>query len=669
MAGEKVPAATDSMTTINNLLTTLGGTKTTTNAGNTAALEQVIADMRGQNPAAMLQSIFQQAGAQIPGIQGALGRSVGARSSKNSAVNAALQKLLASTTIAAQDQLVKQQLAQMQAQVPAAQAIAQTTQGTTKTNGTNLGEASKNLAILQLLSKSGILEKLGLGEAAKSMTGAAPAQATGPMQGPAAMAAAPAQMTGEMAPMQFPDLLMAASQEQAATQFPDLMMPDVGSGASSSPVTSQPNLDMFDLGSVTDMGPPQTAPVFYGDVIPGLEEWVLPVEEVYDNYADGGLIGRDGKKAAMEPEDDSEDMAEARDQVKFDDGFTANALMDSFRKLLGDSLGKPENYADGGVITAPGARRSSNPSITTEVITGTSAATGNSLSALTAALSTPVASSNPNKVSKPQAAGQTGSTADIGIPSIESGGQGNTAGTFGGGTGSFSPLSPSNRSAVQTAAQINALSGFTGGPSIPGFGLAAGLISAPTAEAAAKVGLTAAGNAITPGLGSLAGFALDPSLKAGVNALAALNPATAATNIGLSLFGLPTLGEITTNAKESLSPNNPMSPAQTQIAKDFAAAVAAGNTGSDVDFGAGNAPGTGNADGGRDSATGGGFMADGGKVKGKGSGISDNITINASAGEYMMSKDVVDTLGVEFFDALQAAFHTPAAVQKAMGAR
>ena len=62
-------------------------------------------------------------------------------------------------------------------------------------------------------------------------------------------------------------------------------------------------------------------------------------------------------------------------------------------------------------------------------------------------------------------------------------------------------------------------------------------------------------------------------------------------------------------------------------------------------------------------------MADGGKVKGKGSGISDNITINASAGEYMMSKDVVDTLGVEFFDALQAAFHTPAAVQKAMGAR
>lgn len=665
MAGEKVTASADPMATINAMLTTLGGTKTTTSPGNTAALEQIIAGMQAQNPAAMLQSIFQQAGAQIPGIQGALGRSVGARSGSNSAVNAALQKLLASTTIAAQDQLVKQQLAQMQAQVPAAQAIAQTTQGTTQTKGTDLGEASKNLAILQLLSKSGILEKLGLGDAAKSMTGAVPAQSTGPMQGPAAMAAAPAQMTSAMAPTQFPDLLMAASQEQAATQFPDLMMPEVVGGAVSSPVVSQPNLDMFDLGSVTDMGPPQTAPVFYGDVIPGLEEYVLPLAQTYDSYADGGLIGRDGKKAAMEPEDESEDMAEARDQVKFDDGFTANALMDSFRKLLGDSLGKSENYADGGLIQAAGARRSSNPTITPAIPTGTSAATGNSLSALTAALSTPVASSNPNKVSSSQVV----STADVGIPGIESGGQGNTTGTFGGGTGSFSPLSPSNRSAVQTATQINALSGLTGGPSIPGFGLAAGLISAPTAEAAAKVGLTAAGNAITPGLGSLAGFAMNPSLASGVNSLSALNPATAIANIGLSLTGSASLGEIAQNIADKMSPNNPMSSTQTQIAKDFAAALAAENTGSDVDFGAGNAPGTGNVDGGRDSATGGGFMADGGKVKGKGSGISDNITINASAGEYMMSKDVVDTLGVEFFDALQAAFHTPAAVQKAMGAR
>lgn len=675
MAGEKVTTSADPMATINAMLTTLGGTKTTTSPGNTAALERVIADMRGQDPAAMLQSIFQQAGAQIPGIQSALGRSVGARTNRNSAVNAALQKLLSQTTITAQDQLVKQQLAQLQAQVPAAQAIAQATQGTTKTTGTDIGEASKNLAILQLLSKSGILEKLGLGEAAKSMTGAAPTQAAGPMQTAAAPAvAAPAQMTGEMAPTQFPDLLMAASQGQA-------IAPDFTTGAVSTPVTSQPSLDVFDLGSVTDMGPPQTAPVFYGDVIPGLEEYVLPTTEIYDNYADGGLIGRDGKKAEMEPEDESEDLAEVKDQVKFDAGFTANAFMDEFRKLLGDSLGKPQNYADGGVISAAGSRRSSNPTITPVAPVGTSAATGNSLSALTAALGMPtVASSNANKVSKPQ----TGSTPGAGMAVTEGGGQGNTTGSFGTSTGSFSPLDASTRSAVQTAAQLNALSGLTGGASIPGLGLAAGLISAPTVADAAKVGLTAAGNAITPGLGSLAGFAMNPSLASGINALSALNPATAIANIGLSLTGNATLGEIAQNIADKANPNNPMSPTQTQAAADFNAGLIGGlvspSTGlqgsgltgqtglygdAAVDFG-----GTSSSGGGMTGAdavgSGSGYMADGGKIKGPGTGISDSIKINASKGEYMMSKDVVDTLGVEFFDALQAAFHTPAAVQKAM---
>ena len=328
MAGEKVQAPTDPMAGINAMLTTLGGTKTTTNAGNTAALEQAIAGMRAQDPAAMLQSIFQQAGAQIPGIQSALSRSIGARTDKNSAVNAALQKLLASTTVGAQDQLVKQQLAQLTAQVAPAAEIARTTQGTTKSTGTDLGEASKNLAILQLLSKSGILEKLGLGDAAKSMTGSAPAQAAGPTQGPAPMAAAPAQMTsaapaqmaGEMAPTQFPDLLMA---------------PDAGYGVTTSPVAPRTNLDVFDLSSVTGMGPAQTNPVAFGDVIPGLEEWVLPVTDTYNEfYADGGLIGRDGKKAPMEPEDDKDDTAEALANARFDAGFTANVVMDEFRKLL-----------------------------------------------------------------------------------------------------------------------------------------------------------------------------------------------------------------------------------------------------------------------------------------------------------------------------------------------
>lgn len=739
MAGEKVTTSADPMATINAMLTTLGGTKTTTSPGNTAALERVIADMRGQDPAAMLQSIFQQAGAQIPGIQSALSRSVGARTNRNSAVNAALQKLLASTTITAQDQLVKQQLAQMQAQVPAAQAIAQTTQGTTQTKGTDIGEASKNLAILQLLSKSGILEKLGLGDAAKSMTGAAPSQATGPMQSVTAPAA-PAQITGEIASTQFPDLLMAASQGQAftPTQFPDLIMPEVGGGAVSTPVTSQPSLDMFDLSSVTDMGPPQTAPVFYGDVIPGLEEYVLPVVQDYNEfYADGGLVGRDGKKAEMEPEDESEDLAEVKDQVKFDAGFTANAFMDNFRKLLGDSLGKSDNYADGGVITAPGARRSSSPMANLNSRSLTGALSGNALAAMLAATSAPTYATN--KVSQPgvQPIVASRPTTTATIPEFD-GGRGRDSidtqtpiGEYGTQSLSdtFSPLSASTRSGIQTAAMVNALSGLTGGPSIPGFGLAAGLISAPTVGDAARIGLTAAGNAITPGLGSLAGFAMNPSLASGVNALSGLNPATAIANIGLSLTGNATLGEIVQNIADKANPNNPMSPTQTQAAADFAAGLSGGavspstnlqgsgltaQTGLYGDAAAAPAPtpapvappalppapvitavadkgdpfagftgvlgsGITASDKGGDAVGGlaggdpptpgdpGVPFADGGKIKGPGTGISDSIKINASKGEYVMSKDVVDTLGVHFFDALQAAFHTPAAVQKAMG--
>lgn len=662
MAGEKVQAPTDPMAGINAMLTTLGGTKTTTSPGNTAQLEQAIAGMRAQDPAAMLQSIFQQAGAQIPGIQSALGRSIGARSSSNSAVNAALQKLLSQTTISAQDQLVKQQLAQLQAQVPAAAEIARTTQGTTKSTGTDLGEASKNLAILQLLSKSGILEKLGLGEAAKSVTGAAPAQATGPMQGPAPAAAAPmtsaapmasTEMAGAMTPTQFPDLFMSGNASY-----------DIAPSA----ITPPTNLDMFNLSPV-NAGPAATNPVAYGDVIPGLEEWVIPTTDTYNEfYADGGLIGRDGKKAPMEPEDDKDDTAEALANARFDAGFTANEVMDSFRKLLGDSLGKSNGYADGGVISAPGSRRSSNPTITPDVITGTGANTGNSLSLAPLAGTIPVptvASSNPNKMLMPQAGSQEAAT--FGLGGMDSGSTGTPA-------GSFSPLSASTRGSLQTAAQLNSLSGLTGGPSLPGFGLAAGLLSAPTAADAAKIGLTAAGNAISPGLGSIAGFAMNPSLSSGINAISAFNPISAIANLGLSLTGNATLGEIAQNIADKMSPNNPMAPAQMQAASDFGLGLTGGavdpNTGLQGS-GLGDQTGlygdAGVADSGVSAnsvGSGSGYMADGGKIKGAGTGISDSIPIKASKGEYMMSKDVVDTLGVEFFDALQAAFHTPAAIQR-----
>jgi hypothetical protein len=66
--------------------------------------------------------------------------------------------------------------------------------------------------------------------------------------------------------------------------------------------------------------------------------------------------------------------------------------------------------------------------------------------------------------------------------------------------------------------------------------------------------------------------------------------------------------------------------------------------------------------------------AEGGKVEGTvldmmsdPHGISDTITAQLSAGEYVVPKDVVDVLGVDFFDHIKDRYHTPAAMQEAMG--
>jgi hypothetical protein len=123
------------------LLKLLGGTKTTTSPGDTGALQKTFADLQGTDYEAMLKAIFQQAGGQIPGLQQALGNAIGARSGGNSAVQAALQKLLAQTSTGAMDQVAKLQAQNFATQVQAGNSIAQATQGTTKKEGTNVSVA------------------------------------------------------------------------------------------------------------------------------------------------------------------------------------------------------------------------------------------------------------------------------------------------------------------------------------------------------------------------------------------------------------------------------------------------------------------------------------------------------------------------------------------------
>jgi hypothetical protein len=101
----------------------------------------------------------------------------------------------------------------------------------------------------------------------------------------------------------------------------------------------------------------------------------------------------------------------------------------------------------------------------------------------------------------------------------------------------------------------------------------------------------------------------------------------------------------------------------------------AADTGSDAGMGggiggtgnsAGTGTGTGAGDFGGDGSDGSGSAtaADGGHIRGKGTGISDSIPARLSDGEFVISKDVVDVVGVDFLQNLQNLFHTPAAIQK-----
>ena len=134
-----------------------GGQTATTTPTNTAPLQNVLSQLQGIDYNAMLQAIFQQAAGQIPGLQSAYGRAVGARSSGNAPMQAALQSLLQQTTLAGQQQVANQQLQNAQIQAQAGQGIASATKGTTQktTQNSQLGQLAAMIGLLQGATKLG----------------------------------------------------------------------------------------------------------------------------------------------------------------------------------------------------------------------------------------------------------------------------------------------------------------------------------------------------------------------------------------------------------------------------------------------------------------------------------------------------------------------------------
>lgn len=187
--------------------TLLGQQGTTTQTGDTAALQALIAQLQGTDYNAVLQSIFQQASGQIPGLQAAYGNAIGARSGSNSAVQAGLNDLLKQTTVAGAKQVADMQLANQQIQANAGANIAQANRTTTEsTPGMAkelMGLVGLTQAAMKLTNSKDIEElgkKFGFGGGSKD---AAPAQTTAPAQGPVASAPVmqpQAQVTSAQAP-------------------------------------------------------------------------------------------------------------------------------------------------------------------------------------------------------------------------------------------------------------------------------------------------------------------------------------------------------------------------------------------------------------------------------------------------------------------------------------
>jgi hypothetical protein len=285
---------------------------------------------------------------------------------------------------------------------------------------------------------------------------------------------------------------------------------------------------------------------------------------------------------------------------------------------------------------------------------------------------------------------------------LQSGGDG-FSGNAGTDTGTGSLSGRDVAGAIGKLGAVNTISGVTGGSTINsdamrGLGLVGSLASAQTPEQALGAVARGALGLASPGLANLAGFAMNPTQVNTVNLATALNPYTAAINAGLGLVGT-SLGAVALGTPQSITGSTVSgglvneatpgvfgglfgaggqfggNPAMSSPVTGWGevATTDLGLLGFDTSGGNNGGGGT-NADGGTgdtgsDGVGGGGTgdsdasdngMADGGIPE----GVADNIDISVSEGEYIVSADVVETLGEDFFNQLQAAFHTPASQQR-----
>jgi len=631
---------------VSALLDLLGGQKSSsTTTSDTSALSGILGNLQGTNYNDVLKSIFTQAGGQIPGLTAGLSNSIGARTGNNSAVSTALGKLLESTVMKAADRTAQLQQNNQQMQLQAAQGIAGGNKRTDQTSGTNTGKAAQNLAILQLGSKllgsdtgKGILNK---GKSALDSvfgTGDAAAPIIGPDFNPGV-----GFDTG--APAQFTD---------AGFNFGSAS--DIGGG----------------FGSFLDAG--GSAGDLLGDVgsnivgdVGGNVAGDIPLDDIsgFFGMADGGLVGRDEKKLSNDgdfPDDPLDASWEMDDNRDYPMGGVVKGPV--------NAPGTPQAYADGGRVEpkvgtkGPVKSGGTGGGLSSDAVKGSSS--GNQAAVVLVIDPKDLDSGvNPRKTNALRE-DKAGTYADGGI--IRSGGGRRSSAP------TYDPLQPQQNQAVQSPrAALNPgrrQDELTFGPLTldSGPGQESNTSAINSIDPAQSV---AVGNAIGNAVGNATMSAVvGPIGMAAINATqsitgvtppqSALAQAIAAISQALGLSGTDN-----GTASQAVGDQGP------QGSSGMAEAI--GAPGTSTGMGAvgesGDSTSTGTSGPG-DSGAGGVGVGDsgtgysrGGQVAGPGTGTSDSIPARLSQGEYVIPADVVQSLGVRFFDELKNHFHTPAAVQ------
>lgn len=596
---KRVDPSTGGIGNIAELLNLLGGQKsTTTTTADTGALQNVLGQLQGANYEQLLQSIFQQAGGAIPGLQAARANAVGARTGRNSVAATAMDKLLQDTVLKAQQQLVQQQLANQNLQVQAGQGIAGATRNQSTKAGTNLGQAGTILGIGQGIGK---FLDTGLGKQVAQKGKNVWDTLTG------GFGTGAESVGSAVGPVDFGGASGIGDFNYSGIESFDPSIGDWFSGG----------MDLASSAASSFWDTPMTfADSFSGDT-GGF------FADLWDGFADGGLVGRDNKRT-------TNIFQRTREERERAAGLTETESKQVEEKDKNKKKEKSNyvdektgiRFANGGKVDvrSGGGRRSSAPSYTPNVAVRSQA------------IQAPQGILNPAMF----AAGMQPQK--------------------------FSPEDIMGQDSPNNAGQ--SMQGLTLGNVANALGMAGLTIANPAMALASFMDQAMAqqnNTAVTPGLQTAMAVAQNNPIGIAKGLMALAN------NIGIGFDP---------DGTTSTTPSNGFTSAVAEAMNADMGDTDGGDAGFGGLSGIGDSIGSIGGDAGASGfgmGTGGGFgvggdsgagdggdgWKSGGEVDGPGTGTSDSIKARLSDGEYVIPADVVQKLGVDFFDNLRAHFHTP----------